>query len=145
MFSSAVSRLALTFALVVLFSHFARAAPAPFDYATLLKNGQEAQRLNAEYMTLSADDTCVELQKGCVDDVPAQCIGGKWSLATTGCPDSQHCFALPSVRQSGTFVACTSEADAFSIIAATGAEGGVIAHANSSQARQQVPLLDPSW
>jgi hypothetical protein len=122
--------MALLFLLLALvLAPIARAAPAGFDYAALLRNGQEAQQLNALYPTLSAEDACTgelartdqlgkgearilkprlfflfvaEAAKACVGDVPAQCTKGRWSLATTTCPDSQHCFALPSVRQSGT-------------------------------------------
>jgi hypothetical protein len=49
----------IVFALIiVLASPLALAAPFSIDNSTLLANGQDAQRLNAEFMSLSQNDTC---------------------------------------------------------------------------------------
>jgi len=39
-------------------NYYAQGAPTALDAATLLKNGQEAQKLNTEFKTLKATDSC---------------------------------------------------------------------------------------
>ncbi|KZT24474.1 hypothetical protein NEOLEDRAFT_1179160 [Neolentinus lepideus HHB14362 ss-1] len=88
-----------------------------------LSNGQEAQKLNAQFAALSASSSCTDGQDACVGGAFAQCVGGKF--VTTQCAGGTQCFALPLVNSAGTSTTCTTEADAVSRIAATGATGGV--------------------
>ncbi|KAF5352183.1 hypothetical protein D9758_009225 [Tetrapyrgos nigripes] len=89
----------------------------------LLANGQQAQQLNAQNLTL--DDACSTGDKACISKDIAKCVNDKWEI-TTSCRGTQQCFALPSVKKAGVVnIACTSERTALSLIDATGATGGV--------------------
>ncbi|THU96530.1 hypothetical protein K435DRAFT_664342, partial [Dendrothele bispora CBS 962.96] len=88
----------------------------------LLANGQKAQQLNAAFKNLTVDDACSTGDQACISGDLANCVDDKWQ--TTSCRGSQQCFALPSVKQQGVNVACTSERSAESLISATGATGG---------------------
>ncbi|KAG7440115.1 uncharacterized protein BT62DRAFT_938317 [Guyanagaster necrorhizus] len=74
--------------------------------SALLANGQAAH----------VNDTCSTTLAQCGDN-------SQWT--TSPCSGSAQCFALPSVRENGTFIQCTSEMDAVSIIDATGTTGGI--------------------
>ncbi|PBK98698.1 hypothetical protein ARMGADRAFT_986617 [Armillaria gallica] len=101
-----------------------RGAPtASLDASALLANGQAAQSQNVAFQNLSVNDTCSTGEVACISSEVAQCADNQW--ATSPCSGSSQCFALPSVRGNGTFLQCTSEKDATSVIDATGATGGI--------------------
>ncbi|SJL16103.1 uncharacterized protein ARMOST_19621 [Armillaria ostoyae] len=101
-----------------------RGAPtASLDASALLANGQAAQSQNVAFQNLSVNDTCSTGEVACISGDVAQCADNQW--ATSPCSGSAQCFALPSVRGNGTFLQCTSEKDATSVIDATGATGGI--------------------
>jgi len=119
----------------LLFSMFvsllALSAPTALDASVLLQNGQTAQQLNAQFNNLQATDACSTGDTGCISGLSAQCSNGTWQ--TQKCPGgSRQCFALPSVRSNGTFIACTSKANALSLIDATGAQGGLALNTTSN-------------
>jgi len=87
--------------------------------AVALQNGQDALAQNAEFQTLTADSTCTTGEDACVTGKFAQCVGGKFVLQA--CAPTTSCFALPNVNSAGTSIACTTQADFDSRIAATGA------------------------
>lgn len=89
----------------------------------LLSNGQSAQKLNAQFASLTANTSCTEGTDACVGSDFAQCVDG--SYVTQSCGATLSCFALPLVNKAGTSITCTTEADAASRITATGATGGV--------------------
>jgi hypothetical protein len=102
------------------------ASPAPASLATgsfQLANGQAAQKLNAQFATLTADSTCTAGQNSCVGSDFAQCVGGKF--VTQSCGATLICAALPLVNSAGTSITCTTQADALARIANTGATGGL--------------------
>ncbi|KAG2121241.1 hypothetical protein DEU56DRAFT_100243 [Suillus clintonianus] len=87
-----------------------------------LTNGQNAQKLNAQCATLTANSSCTEGTNACVNGAFAQCVGGTY--ATQSCGSGLPCAALPLVNSAGTSITCTTNADALARIAATGAQGG---------------------
>ncbi|KAJ3872084.1 hypothetical protein F5051DRAFT_339883, partial [Lentinula edodes] len=87
-----------------------------------LSNGQAAQKLNAQFATLTAS-SCTEGQNACVNGAFAQCVNG--SFETTRCAGGTTCAALPLVNSAGTSITCATTADAEDRIAATGATGGL--------------------
>ncbi|TFY64778.1 hypothetical protein EVJ58_g2400 [Rhodofomes roseus] len=89
----------------------------------LLSNGQQAQQQNAQFSSLSASSACDDGSEACVGGQFAQCVGG--SYVTQTCGASLSCFALPLVNKAGTSITCTTQDDAASRIANTGATGGV--------------------
>ncbi|KAF8956285.1 hypothetical protein BDZ97DRAFT_1671800, partial [Flammula alnicola] len=89
----------------------------------LLKNGQDAQALNAEWKSLTATSPCGNFTTACVENSIAKCENDTWNTSAGACSKSQQCFALPSVTSGGTTIACTSERNALSIINSTGATG----------------------
>ncbi|TFK55737.1 hypothetical protein OE88DRAFT_1652184 [Heliocybe sulcata] len=99
------------------------AAAASGSKSFLISNGQDAQKLNAQFASLSADSSCTDGDNACVGGAFAQCVSGKF--VTTQCAGGLQCFALPLVNSAGTSTTCTTEADAASRISATGATGGV--------------------
>ncbi|TDL29183.1 hypothetical protein BD410DRAFT_709431 [Rickenella mellea] len=110
------------------------AAAAPADNAAVaapvagakpftLQNGKDAQALNKKFATLTADTACTTGDDGCINGQFAQCVGGKF--AVTGCAGGTKCFALPLVNKAGTSITCSTDADATSRIANTGATGGI--------------------
>ncbi|KAI0076484.1 hypothetical protein K474DRAFT_1597780, partial [Panus rudis PR-1116 ss-1] len=102
---------------------YAFAAPTQsLDSATLLQNGQDAQTLNSEFQSLTVKDACDAGQMACVQNSRATCEFGSWKLQR--CKDSEKCFAVPSLKDRGTSLLCTSEAHALSIIQASGVKGG---------------------
>ncbi|KAK0215728.1 hypothetical protein IW262DRAFT_1465444 [Armillaria fumosa] len=109
----------------------ARGAPtASLDASALLANGQAAQSQNVAFQSLSVNDTCSTGEVACISSDVAQCAGNQW--ATSPCSGSAQCFALPSVRGNGTFLQCTSEKDAISVIDATGATGGIFGNGTNT-------------
>ncbi|KAH9053189.1 hypothetical protein EDB87DRAFT_1653211 [Lactarius vividus] len=120
----------LTFVfLAILASPLVSAGPVALDNATLLANGQQAQILNFEFKSLQVNDSCNTGETACIKNAFAACIDNAWQ--TELCPSSKSCFALPQIRTNGTFVACTSQRNAASIIAATGAQGGITSNSTS--------------
>ncbi|KAH9829961.1 uncharacterized protein C8Q71DRAFT_384598 [Rhodofomes roseus] len=96
----------------------------------LLSNGQMAQQQNAQFATMTANDTCDEGTDACVSGQFAQCVSGSYVMQSCGA--SLSCFALPLVNKAGTSITCTTESDAASRIANTGATGGVSGDGSSS-------------
>jgi len=88
-----------------------------------LQNGKDAQKLNAQFAQLTENSSCTDGQNACVSQKFAQCVGGKFS--TTSCSGGLVCAALPLVNSPGTSVTCTTEQDAITRIANTGAQGGL--------------------
>ncbi|KAJ3760229.1 hypothetical protein EV360DRAFT_40248 [Lentinula raphanica] len=88
-----------------------------------LSNGQAAQKLNAQFATLTASSSCTSGENACVNGAFAQCVNG--SFETTACAGGTTCAALPLVNSAGTSTTCTTTADAEARIAATGATGGI--------------------
>ncbi|KAJ8521252.1 hypothetical protein ONZ45_g2009 [Pleurotus djamor] len=88
-----------------------------------LQNGQDAQALNAQFAGLSLQSPCEDGDQACVNGGFAQCVGGRFVIATCSAP--LQCFALPLVNKPGTSLACTTESDAEARIAASGATGGL--------------------
>lgn len=88
-----------------------------------LANGQNAQKLNAQFATLTATSLCTEGTNACVNSAFAQCVGGTY--VTQSCGSGLICAALPLVNSAGTSITCTTNADALARIAATGAQGGL--------------------
>ncbi|CAL1708650.1 unnamed protein product [Somion occarium] len=111
-----------TLSLALSFLSLTLAAPA-LDSATLIRNGQDAQTLNAEFQQLRATNACNTGQMACINGSFALCQFGSWKLQP--CTDSRKCFAVPSVTSNGTQLVCTSEANALSLINAAGAQGEV--------------------
>ncbi|KIJ99071.1 hypothetical protein K443DRAFT_680224 [Laccaria amethystina LaAM-08-1] len=115
----------ISIVLASLVTTLVRSAPAALDAATLLQNGQEAQKLNSIFHNLTATDPCNAGEVACVENSIATCTNGTWDTSKGGCAKTQNCFAIPSVRAAGVLLTCTSEASAASVIAATGATGGI--------------------
>jgi len=125
------------FALLGLLSaSLASAGPIALDNATLLLNGQQALVLNCQFQSLQTGDSCTSGETACIGQQSATCVNGKWQ--TLPCPSSKQCFALPSVRTNGTFIACTSPNNAASIIAATGIQINI---ANNCTSLGDAPFL----
>ncbi|KAH9887236.1 hypothetical protein C8Q73DRAFT_713304 [Cubamyces lactineus] len=99
---------------------------ASLDADTFLQNGKDAQILNTEFANLTASDSCTSGDLACLGASIAQCVNGTWQ--TEDCPKSLFCFALPSVREEGTVLSCTSNATALAVINASGATGGLFAN-----------------
>ena len=147
----------------------------------LLQNGKDAQALNKQFQSLTADSSCTgkhssiapsprpfhplshlihpitstpphpipshpiyliissspercahslcflcpaaDGQNACIGDAFVQCVGGKF--VQSQCGGGLTCAALPLVNSAGTSIACVTQAEAASRIAATGATGGV--------------------
>ncbi|KAI0695703.1 hypothetical protein BC835DRAFT_1414672 [Cytidiella melzeri] len=88
-----------------------------------LQNGQDAQKLNAEFATLTASSSCTAGQNACVQGQFSQCVNGKF--VSFPCSGGLTCVALPLVNSPGTSITCDTQADAATRIAATGATGGI--------------------
>lgn len=101
----------------------AAASPAAASGDFHLQNGQDAQKLNASFKTLSATSSCTAGQNACVNGGFAQCVNGQF--AVTQCAGGLQCVALPLVNSKGTSITCDTAADAAARIAATGATGGI--------------------
>jgi len=122
-----------TFLFAFAASTLVRPAPAqPLDPATLLRNGQEAQRQNLLFQSLREGGPCTAGDKACIAGAVASCESGTWETARGRCAKSQDCFALPSTRDIGTLVTCTSQQKAISAIEATSATGGIFGNTNGN-------------
>ncbi|KAF8636409.1 hypothetical protein AX17_003591 [Amanita inopinata Kibby_2008] len=88
-----------------------------------LQNGKDAQKLNAQFASLSASSSCTDGENACVGSGFAQCVGGKFTV--TPCAATLTCAAVPLVNKPGTSIICTTQADALARIQATGATGGL--------------------
>jgi hypothetical protein len=100
--------------------------PAPSQTPSasfILQNGLDAQKENAEASTRNADSPCKEGEATCVGSAFGQCVGGKFVL--TPCPATLECFVLPLLKKAGTAPSCTTQAEAATRIANSGAEGGI--------------------
>ncbi|KAG1741486.1 uncharacterized protein EDB91DRAFT_1052759, partial [Suillus paluster] len=86
------------------------------------QNGLDAQKLNAQFATLSANDSCTSDAQACVGGAFAQCVGSSWEL--TPCSSGLSCFALPLVAKAGTSLACDTQSDAEARFIAAGVQGG---------------------
>ncbi|PCH44735.1 hypothetical protein WOLCODRAFT_139198 [Wolfiporia cocos MD-104 SS10] len=96
---------------------------ALLDDGALLRNGEEAQKLNTLFAELSVNGSCTSGQTACVNSLIARCIDETWKTET--CPRTEQCFALPAFKKDGTFLSCTTPSVAAALIDATGASGGV--------------------
>ncbi|KAK0191962.1 hypothetical protein F5146DRAFT_1102187 [Armillaria mellea] len=83
------------------------------------QNGEDAKTLNAQFASLTASSPCTDGDDACVNGGFAQCVGSQFTI--TQCGGGTQCFALPLVNSAGTSITCTTQADADSRIAATGA------------------------
>lgn len=101
----------------------ASATPSSNSGNFKLANGQNAQKLNAQFAALTVTSPCTEGTNACVNSAFAQCVGG--SYATQSCGSGLICAALPLVNSAGTSITCTTNADALARISATGAQGGL--------------------
>jgi len=88
-----------------------------------LQNAKDAQALNAQFASLSADSACTDGQQACVKGGFAQCVGGKFEI--TQCAQSLTCVALPLVDKAGTSITCDTEADAIARMQAAGASASL--------------------
>ncbi|KAI1781911.1 hypothetical protein LXA43DRAFT_1154692 [Ganoderma leucocontextum] len=88
-----------------------------------LQNALDAQKLNAQFASLTADASCTDGDQACIAGGFAMCVGGKF--VSMGCAATTQCFALPLVNKTGTSLACTTQSDAAARIAAPGATGGI--------------------
>jgi len=104
----------------------------------VLQNGEDAIALNQKFKTLSVNSSCKSGEKACINDQLAQCVGSKFSV--TSCGGGTVCRALPLVNSPGTNVTCTTDADAKTRIAATGATGS----GNSSSSSSAKPPANTS-
>lgn len=64
------------------------------------QNGLDAQKLNAQFATLSGSSSCTPGQNACVRGAFAQCVAG--TFVTTPCAGGLTCVALPLVNSPGT-------------------------------------------
>lgn len=101
----------------------ASATPSSTSGNFKLANGQNAQKLNAQFAALTVTSPCTEGTNACVNSAFAQCVGG--SYVTQSCGSGLICAALPLVNSAGTSITCTTNADALARISATGAQGGL--------------------
>ncbi|KAJ7334080.1 hypothetical protein DFH08DRAFT_925775 [Mycena albidolilacea] len=107
------------------------APPAAISTADFhLQNGLDAQKLNAQFKSLTATSSCTEGQQACVGGSFAQCVSGSFVL--TPCAAGTVCAALPLVNKPGTSITCDTTGDVADRIAATGATGGVDGSASAS-------------
>ncbi|KAN0138043.1 hypothetical protein V8E53_003932 [Lactarius tabidus] len=90
-------------------------APSPASSGFQAQNGKDAQQLNEQFKTLTADSPCTDGQSACINGDFAQCVGGKF--VTSPCSGGTTCQALPLVNKPGTSVTCDTQADADTRIA----------------------------
>ncbi|KAG2751178.1 hypothetical protein P692DRAFT_20641526, partial [Suillus brevipes Sb2] len=86
------------------------------------QNGLDAQKLNAQFAKMSANDSCTSGGQACIGGAFAQCVGSNWTL--TPCSSGLSCFALPLVTKAGTSLACDTQSDAEARFVAAGVQGG---------------------
>ncbi|KAI0698072.1 hypothetical protein C8T65DRAFT_661277 [Cerioporus squamosus] len=118
-------------------SPVAHSAPtSSLDASIFLQNGKDAQALNAVFANMSASDSCNDGEMACITNSLAHCVNATWQLEA--CSKSLSCFALPSVREQGIDISCTTNATALAIINASGATGGIAA--NSTDDSVELPM-----
>jgi len=88
-----------------------------------LANGEDAQKLNAKFASLTPSSPCEAGENACLGGKFAQCVGG--AFVAQPCAGGTQCFALPLVNSRGTSITCATEADALTRIQNTGATGGI--------------------
>ncbi|KAG1859162.1 hypothetical protein C8R48DRAFT_605879, partial [Suillus tomentosus] len=93
------------------------------------QNGLDAQKLNAQFATMTANDSCTSGAQACISSAFAQCIGSSWDL--TPCSSGLSCFALPLVTKAGTSLACDTQSDADARFIGAGVQGGVTGNATA--------------
>ncbi|TFK41480.1 hypothetical protein BDQ12DRAFT_568109, partial [Crucibulum laeve] len=87
------------------------------------QNGKDAQKLNAQFGTMKATDSCQGDQTACINSQFAQCVSGKWVLQA--CPASLSCVALPDLQKAGTSINCEDKNVAAAAINSCGVSGGL--------------------
>ncbi|KIJ32323.1 hypothetical protein M422DRAFT_783466 [Sphaerobolus stellatus SS14] len=81
------------------------AQPAPAKRAAFTQqNGLDAQALNRQFQSLTADSPCTSGQNACVGTQFAQCTNGKF--VPFDCAATLMCAALPLVNSPGTSITC---------------------------------------
>ncbi|KAG2003457.1 hypothetical protein CC2G_004059 [Coprinopsis cinerea AmutBmut pab1-1] len=94
------------------------------------QNALDAQRLNAQYATIKATDSCRSGENACVDGGFAQCIAGKWVVQP--CAGALRCYALPLVNAPGTSNTCDTQEGAELRFKNAGVQGGTRGNGSSS-------------
>ncbi|RPD56948.1 hypothetical protein L226DRAFT_554331 [Lentinus tigrinus ALCF2SS1-7] len=118
-------------------SPVARSAPTgSLDASIFLQNGKDAQALNAVFANMSSSDSCDDGEMACISNSLAHCVNATWQLEA--CSKSLSCFALPSVKEQGVDISCTTNTTALAIINASGATGGIAA--NSTDGSVELPM-----
>jgi len=88
----------------------------------LYENALAAQKLNAEYDTRNAAESCTAGDRGCINGAYAQCANGKWSVQT--CPSTTSCAAWPNPGAGlGPILGCFTSAETEAIFMEAGVEG----------------------
>ncbi|KAF8892066.1 hypothetical protein BD779DRAFT_1610249 [Infundibulicybe gibba] len=98
-----------------------------------LQNGKDAQQLNAQFASLTANSPCNDGDEACIGTSFAQCVGGKFVLQP--CSSPLTCAALPLVNKPGTSIACTTQADWWT--GGTAAGSPITSNASSTMAPPQ--------
>ncbi|KAJ6518746.1 hypothetical protein C8R45DRAFT_949122 [Mycena sanguinolenta] len=115
------------------------ATPSTSDFH--LQNGLAAQKLNAQFKSLTATSSCSEGEEACVGTSFAQCASGSFVLSA--CASGTICAALPLVNKPGTSIACDTASDVAARIAATGATGGIDGSASSDPISDSGAATEP--
>jgi hypothetical protein len=79
--------------------------------AFTLQNGQEAQALNKQFQSLTADSPCTAGQQACIQGQLAQCVGNKFELSS--CAATLQCVVLPLDNKPGTRYVLSRESNIF--------------------------------
>ncbi|KAJ6543021.1 hypothetical protein B0H19DRAFT_958017, partial [Mycena capillaripes] len=80
-------------------------APPPFDQK---QNGDDANELNKQFLTLKPGDPCTFGDLACTEGAPAICENGKYVKGF--CNPGQTCFAIPNIGFGGTDTDCLTPA-----------------------------------
>jgi len=88
-----------------------------------VQNGLDAQKLNAQFATLSSNSSCTTGDIGCIGGNFAQCVDGSFVLEQ--CAAGTTCMALPLVNKPGTALDCDTQADGLARFKAAGVSGGL--------------------
>jgi len=86
-------------------------------------NGEDAQKLNRQFASLTPNSPCNDGENACVGGKFGQCVNGNFVL--TSCAANLECFALPLVNKRGTTITCTTQEDAQQRIKNSGANGSL--------------------
>ncbi|KAG8902804.1 hypothetical protein FRB99_004103 [Tulasnella sp. 403] len=92
-----------------------------------LQSAQAAQAANRAFQSLDAKAKCDPSKdaQSCVQQKPAWCRNGSWTLGASCSAYGTQCFAVPSSNASSYSIGCYTEADVQSLISAAGGTGGV--------------------